>query len=72
MDFRARHGVLALFLHGLLFSLLAVSVQCSSPIQPAAVIEGVLLDPNRELVARKQKARAEAAAEAEKKRIEEV
>ena len=72
MTFRTRHGFLARIVHGVLFALLAISVKWSSPIQPAAIIQGVLLDPSREQLTRQRKAQAEAAAEAEKKQIEEV
>ena len=69
MNFRSRHLLLAFLLHGLLFTCPAFSVRCSPVLQPPAVIQGVLLDPNREQLARQQQAQAEQQRAAEAQRV---
>ncbi len=69
MTFRSRHLLSALFLHGLLFLLLASSVQCMPKVTPPPVIQGVLLDPSRDQQARQQRAREEQQRALEQERL---
>jgi colicin import membrane protein len=46
MTLQPRHIVLATLLHVVLFTFLFVGVQCSQPIPPTPVVQGVLINPN--------------------------
>lgn len=47
MRLQARHIVLAALLHVVLFTFLFVGVQCSQPIPPTPVVQGVLVSPSQ-------------------------
>ena len=70
MTFRLPHLIAALALHVLLFGLLLGGVQCSAKPHRPHVITGVLLDPSRQEVARRQREQQRAQTEAERKRRE--
>lgn len=70
MNFRAFHLLSAVGLHGLLFVLLATSVRCTPEMRTPVAIQGVLLDPNREQVARLQRAQEEKKRAAEQERVQ--
>lgn len=47
MTLQPRHIVLATLLHVVLFTFLFVGVQCSQPIPPTPVVQGVLINPSQ-------------------------
>lgn len=55
MNVLGRHFWMALLLHVILLALLSISVRCSRPPVTPVVIEAVLLDPSRDLQAKRQR-----------------